>query len=369
MEAKNLKQSINRLCEFSDNVLEQEYFSSDIKRAMKYIKPVILLLGILNTLFIIPDYLFIKNVDGFTLALTSRLVFLILVLIFYFCINRIKSSRIISYVITGYEIAGLLIFLLVFYQYKSPNFLIQAFGVIVLILAVFLVPNRWIHMIIVSVFVGSGFLLVSLHYLPDLNFSEFSAGAVYMAIVIVLSSISASRTNYYKRTHYINNKELLQLSATDPLTGIYNRGKLYEEFHFLVDCSKRYNIPLSFAIFDFDDFKNINDTYGHLTGDKVIVASISLIKSVIRKTDVFARWGGDEFVILLPHTSKDHAIELIERIRLIIANHNYDKVGKVTCSFGIVSLDNPDQDLEAIFHCADELLYSAKKSGKNAIKY
>ena len=366
---KNLGHSINKLCEFRDSSLEKEYFTSDISKAMRYIKPAVLLLGILNTLFFIPDYFLIRKSEGLVFSFTVRIIFLILVTLFYFFIDRIKDSRIISYIVTAYEITGLLIFILIFYQYESPNFLIQAFGVIIIILAVFLVPNRWLHMIFVSVFLASSFLLISALYLPNINISEFSAGAIYIFIVIILTSISSYRISYFKRTQYIDHKELLKLSVTDPLTGIYNRGKLYEAFDFWTDFSSRYSTKLSFAIFDFDNFKVINDTYGHLTGDMVIVDTINLIKNVMRKTDVFARWGGDEFVIFLPHTNKADAVAIIERIRLLICSHKYDKVGKVSCSFGIVLVENAGEDLDTIFNRADELLYLAKKSGKNTLKY
>lgn len=336
---------------------------------MRYLKPVALLLGILNTLFLIPDYFFIKSTNGMVFSFAARIFFLIMVVFFYFYIDRTTDARMISYVITAYEVICLLLFILIFYQYKSPHFLIQAFGVIVIILAVFLVPNRWLHMLGVSVFLGISFLLLSILYLSDIKLNEFSAGAVYITIVIVLSSISSYRINYYKRTQYINNLDLLKLSVTDPLTGVYNRGKLNEAFDFWTDFSRRYGIPLSFAIFDFDNFKDINDKYGHLTGDMVIVYTINLIKTVLRKNDVLARWGGDEFVLLLPHTDKAGAVEFVERIRLIISSHNYNKVGKVCCSFGIVSVDTTKEDLETIFHRADELLYQAKKSGKNIAKY
>ena len=363
MDAKIL----NFLGEFIDKSLEKEYFQQDMKKAMSYIKPVILLLGVLYTLFIIPDYLLIQDQRRFRAVLLCRILFIVLVVFLFLRLRYIKNYRLLSYWVTAYEIFAVLIFLFVFYQYETPDFLIQAFGVIIIILATFLVPNRWINMILVSIISITSFIGLSLYYLEDIKPSHLSAGIVYNLIVIVFSCVFSFRSQYYKRIHYVNNKELVRLSTTDPLTGAYNRAKFDDELDKCQAYSKRYQSPLSLIIFDFDDFKDINDTYGHLVGDQVIIETSAFIKETVRETDIFARWGGEEFVILLPNTELDAAVELAERLRQDIENLKFEKTNRITCSFGVVRLTAEDH-AESFLDRADKLLYQAKNSGKNSVK-
>lgn len=352
--------------EFVDKQLENEYFDHEVGNMIKYLKPLVLALGILYFLFIIPDYFLIKDGATFKLILLNRIVFLILVFLFYIKLSRFQSYASISYWITAYEIICTLLFLLVAYQYESPDFLIHTFGLMVIITAIFLVPNKWKYMVTVSIVVSSTFFIISAHILGPIKFSHFSAAVVYMLIVIVLNSISSWRINYYKRIEYHINQKLRVLSTTDALTKIYNRHKFDEELQDLINYCRRYKTELSLILFDIDDFKNINDEYGHLIGDTVLVDLAEQVKNLIRKTDIFARWGGEEFVILLPNTNVKRAVKIAEKTKQRINNHSFKSALHITCSFGVVSF-YPEDDLDSLINRADQLLYSAKNSGKNTI--
>lgn len=362
------RNNINYLGEFSEFGLEKEFFQQDMQKAMRYIRPILLMLGILNTLFLIPDYYLVHNKNAFVLIAAGRLFFIMLVMGLLIGIRFMKDYRILSYWITAYEIASILLFLFVLFQYESPNFLIQAFGVMIILIAVFMVPNRWINMIAVSLFLSIGFIVMSKYYIGNIKLSELSAGVVYIAIVIILCSIIAYRNNYYKRLQYINGKELLRLSTTDYLSGAYNRVKFDHELKYWVAYSKENDKPLSLMILDFDNFKRINDTYGHLIGDNVITETAALVMKSIRETDIFARWGGEEFILLLPNTNKAHAVELTERLRTSIEGYEFKEVGKVTCSFGVAQLTGED-DIKSLMQRADKMLYRAKRAGRNLVKY
>jgi diguanylate cyclase (GGDEF)-like protein len=271
-----------------------------------------------------------------------------------------------AYWITAIEISFVLQFLFIFYQYKSPNFLIQAFGVMVIILGVFMVPNRCIFKIAVSLFVSISFLAMSGRYIGNIKAPEFSAGIVYLCVVFILSGIISVNNDFNKRIQHVNRLELVRLSDTDYLTGVYNRSKLDQELKHWIGYSKRYNLPLSLIILDFDDFKAVNDTYGHLVGDSVILETVDLINKNIRKSDVFARWGGEEFLIVLPNTDKSQAADMAERFRRKIENHRFEKANSMTCSFGEVQLQS-EEGIETLFQRADRILYEAKKAGKNKV--
>ena len=165
----------------------------------------------------------------------------------------------------------------------------------------------------------------------------------------------------------IYEQKLLELNTKDGLTGIYNRRylevRLKEEF----ERHKRYSRPFSLIMFDIDYFKTINDKYGHPCGDFVIKSLSAQISTLIRKTDIFARYGGEEFCCLLPESNLDNAMQLGEKLRKVVANHNYnydDASFNVTISLGIAELQANDTS-SSLIEKADNALYEAKNRGRN----
>ncbi|HZJ99189.1 MAG TPA: GGDEF domain-containing protein, partial [Tissierellaceae bacterium] len=118
--------------------------------------------------------------------------------------------------------------------------------------------------------------------------------------------------------------------------------------------------------FDIDDFKRINDKYGHIVGDSVIKNIAEIISKSIRDTDIFARWGGDEFVILLPNTDIQQAKEIAERMRKYIRDNLYEMEENITCSFGLASYEKNDTT-QSLLRKADDLLFKAKTKGKDRV--
>jgi len=157
---------------------------------------------------------------------------------------------------------------------------------------------------------------------------------------------------------------LSQLAYYDKLTGIYNRRKLDELLLMEHRLTKRYGRPLSALFFDIDHFKNVNDTYGHDAGDMVLSNLATLISQEIRETDIFARWGGEEFIILLPETKNEEAIILAEEIMMSLSMYTFEKVGKITISIGISSIHGKER-LPTFTKRLDDALYKAKKEGRN----
>ena len=133
-----------------------------------------------------------------------------------------------------------------------------------------------------------------------------------------------------------------------------------------VEQAKNMKSDLSIIMFDIDNFKKINDKYGHDIGDVILISIVKLVKKVIRKTDVFARWGGEEFMILAINSNKEQAEILAERIRKTIEFYNFHKAGTVTCSFGVTEF-MIDDSLEEFIKRVDIALYDAKEQGKNKV--
>jgi len=355
------------LDKFKDRELEAEFIKHENAAAIKYIRPAVLVLGILFFLFIIPDYYLTESMRNFGLIFMIRATFLALVILLYLQLKINPNRHLNLRWIPVYAFIASASFLLIYYIYESPNLFIQSFGVVALILVFFHLVNRWLQAFLISIFLGSGFIIVTLTRPEEVINFELLAVSIYIALVIVLSSISAFRINMYKRMQFINTRELQLLSETDSLTGIYVRGKFDQELSKWIELANRYGHPLSIIMFDIDDLKKVNDRLGHLAGDRIISTLASLVRRVLRKTDIFARWGGDEFVILLPNTEKDQAYELAERIRDLIAGHSFKAVGFLSCSFGVEELRKGDER-NSLLSRVDRKLYEAKESGKNIVK-
>ena len=140
----------------------------------------------------------------------------------------------------------------------------------------------------------------------------------------------------------------------------------------MVNDAKILNIPLSMIIIDLDDFKEVNDNYGHLAGDHVLQSFAHLVESNLRDIDIFGRIGGDEFAIFLPETRLNKAKAMAERIRLLICKHdfsfsNYQSI-PVSISVGITTTQAKTVERNELLNQADKALYAAKDSGRNAVK-
>jgi len=160
---------------------------------------------------------------------------------------------------------------------------------------------------------------------------------------------------------------LVQIQATtDQLTGCYNRKMFHDLLVAETARASRHGTQFSLIIFDIDDFKSVNDTYGHLVGDAVLKALSAVASGSIRKNDVFARWGGEEFTVLLTETDVQGAIVVAEKLRRKIAAHDFGEPGHKTCSFGVAEFSS-EKDINSIVYYADKALYQAKENGKNQV--
>jgi diguanylate cyclase (GGDEF)-like protein/PAS domain S-box-containing protein len=164
-------------------------------------------------------------------------------------------------------------------------------------------------------------------------------------------------------------EELLRAQATtDPLTGIHNRRKLDEMMALEQARCKRYRVPFTLVLFDIDHFKRVNDTFGHPVGDAVLKELAALVAAHVRPSDLFARWGGEEFALLAGNCSLSCVRLLAEKLRHIINSHSFPTVGRVTCSFGVAEFQ-PDEATEAFLARVDGALYRAKQQGRNRVEY
>lgn len=165
----------------------------------------------------------------------------------------------------------------------------------------------------------------------------------------------------------VANGELARTATTDTLTGVWNRRHFEEVARSALAQAMRYQQPWSLLIFDIDHFKAINDRHGHQIGDLVLIELTQLVGRVLRDADVLARWGGEEFVVIVPQCRDTEALALAQKLRELVEAHHFGDVGAVTISLGATQC-RQDDDLEKWFRRADIALYKAKTSGRNAVR-
>jgi diguanylate cyclase (GGDEF)-like protein len=164
-------------------------------------------------------------------------------------------------------------------------------------------------------------------------------------------------------------EEVKNLAIRDGLTGLYNYRHFWDLLGHQVELNRRYGCPLALLFLDLDNFKQINDTLGHSRGDMVLKLVASYLQSTVRQADVVCRYGGEEFVVILPQTSGDQAEVLAERLRCGLAGQEMcvgDRKIHLSTSIGVAGL-KPEMDADALVNAADAALYRAKNEGKNKV--
>ncbi len=198
---------------------------------------------------------------------------------------------------------------------------------------------------------------------------EMHNGKLKQIFYMQVSKIKEDRyqVTFYNISRVLAEKDAIsKVAEKDALTQIYNRTKFNTMLSVALRNAEIYHESFTIILFDIDHFKQVNDTYGHNVGDQVLIQLASLVKSQLRTQDTFARWGGEEFIILSESATSNEAHILAERLRETIETFPFDKVEKITCSFGVSQYENNDTTT-SILKRADDALYEAKKSGRNRV--
>ena len=238
--------------------------------------------------------------------------------------------------------------------------------------------NATIPIIILTAFQEPKYLLESIKYSIDayivkpINLEELQK---------TINKISETLHSFKKNRDYekhlktlvsLKTQELQELSNRDPMTNLYNRRYFNDIANTLLKLAKRHDEDLAVLMIDIDRFKVINDNYGHLTGDEVLKTTANLLLNATRESDITIRFGGEEFVLLLPNTNLQGAIAIAQKIRISIEKQEIqtkkEDIIKYTLSIGIAQYDSSsDKDIDDIIHRSDEALYEAKRSGRNKV--
>lgn len=281
----------------------------------------------------------------------SSLLFCLLFLLFqYLCfINNAQALA----------VASAIVFVLVF----------TVFTFILAILSLCHRRREVMFFVIATIASLAGASITAMTVWGGLPYSELSYRAVEIGLsidVILLSIALAEQFRIIQK----EKQSALKLAGLDPMTGLYNRRAFNELTLPVLHNVKRYKHDMSLILMDIDHFKSINDRFGHNTGDRVIQATAKILQKMIRKGDISARWGGEEFIVLLPETDLNQARYFAERVRQEIEQVNISCASErvtYTVSIGIAQLDNNISSIEKLIKNADDKLYQAKSSGRNKV--
>lgn len=222
--------------------------------------------------------------------------------------------------------------------------------------------------------IGFAFLYFALLILTLDHIYEYNKDVVKIAVKLLFVfgySLLAIGVSKWVRYNEMRQGELAVQASTDELTGILNRRSFTSFIKLEFINAKKNFSPFSLAIIDIDYFKQVNDEYGHLVGDEILIDLANLMKSSFRSTDKVCRWGGEEFAILLPGTSLPNAVSAIDHFRQKIENHEYQSSSntiKYTISAGVSESLTIDKNIDDLIKRADEALYKAKSSNRNCVR-
>ena len=334
----------------------------------------LVLFSILHAALIIFFIFFIYNFSRgeYIRSIYDFVTFIALIPLLYYLYN-VKNIRLATYLLGGImfiSLTGLIII-------DKNNSFVLVWIYAYLVLTIPLIGLK-IGTIVTTIF----YLIIttlSFNGINEWNYGTWNMASFYS---VLISSVFFIFAGYFLESSYVKAndeliksreqekttiKELERISRSDQLTGLYNRRYFSERLMEEVERIKRNHTSACLIMLDIDFFKSINDTYGHPSGDLVLQEISATLRSILRSTDLLARWGGEEFMILLPETNPEHATIFAERMRKAIEEMTIKDVKKVTASFGVVEYDNSVGTIETALRYVDDALYKAKAQGRNKV--
>jgi len=366
---------IGKLCEFKDREAESDFMEYVKTTSLGLVRILILVMGFSFASFAVSDYYYYGTKNELFISLALRGAAIIITIAASFLATSFKRFDHTLLLITLTELAVFVIYILNLYasvlfaynQQTNTPVITHFMSVLILILAVFLIPNRWKNSLFASLFIATFYLIFCSVFIGQDDSPSLLQQGLHLGICIVSCAIFIYGKENSERKHFVAEKLLEFMSITDWLTGIYNRRRF--EYILSLWIKNMRHDPFCLLLFDIDDFKKVNDTFGHETGDEVLLNITETVSSKIRDDDIFARWGGEEFVVLFGGINIGMGSELAERLRKAVENNPCGEAGKITISLGVVQYHRGEnnESLEDFVKRADEKMYEAKKAGKNRV--
>ncbi len=375
--------------EFTDPAIERAYRKHKELSVARHLRKAIKVWAVLLLLFGLLDYPVLGMSESFLLLMGLRVATVALLVVLFVQVQRKPALAADGYAVTAVEVFGfVLFFFLYFLRHDIVTWVIGMLPMMLISLYVF-VPNRVLLSNVVA-----AFCMVGMLYVVALNGfgAETLIGLFFLlALPSVVGFFTALRLQIVQRQEYaqfqrvseINaelqgeivrrqalEEELKRQATTDPLTGLFNRRQYEILFNRERDRCARQKQPISLCVVDLDHFKRVNDNYGHDVGDLVLKHVASLFSHTLRHMDVVGRFGGEEFILILPETDLEQALLVVNRLREELeASPLQSPRGEITmtATCGVTLVTSDDMDVAAVIKRADQALYEGKRAGRNRV--
>ena len=376
--------------EFADYDLESSFREGSQTATARHLSMSMIAVAALMLMFGISDFNFLGLSDNFYQLMGMRTVVALACLTLVFALHlrpELAWSPFPVNLVTFITVTGILMIV----PLRPETLGTQIPAVVVASMALYLfIPNRLPWICAFNAYLAIGFLLASLQW-ASLSVTGFVTTALLLVLVNVTGYLASRRINRLQREQFSlllderainrqlmyesNQRKLLEeqlrhMAQTDELTGLHNRRHFLELTSREMQHSLRRNKPLALCMIDVDNFKSINDQYGHAAGDTVLKEIARLCQKDLRGTDILARFGGEEFVLALPGASPERALEVTERLRSRVEEFQFEgsmAFLKLTITAGIAELERGEDSLDPALSRADRALYQGKKQGKNSV--
>ncbi|HNY49312.1 MAG TPA: GGDEF domain-containing protein [Smithella sp.] len=377
------------MAEFSDRDTEASFQSHVQPIVTRQLRTALVVWGILLLLFAIPDYLGMGLTGPFYYLLAYRVVMAITLFILYLTITPETNIFKISYPVMWFVIVYISGFMLFFIYRPDVVYLVIGVLMIQLLALLVFIPIRFIMSFSAAVY--GVFIILLTRFLLGTTAEKMISLFVILLLPVGVGAATTHRLGIMHRREYalwiktqkinrqleeeINRRikleaALQEMAATDPLTGLYNRRECDILFRHEMERANRLNTPLSVGLIDLDHFKQVNDTYGHAAGDEVLRRTARLFRENLRTMDIVGRWGGEEFIVMLPEMAIDQANITGNRLLQALAATDIDAGSaliKITATIGITQL-LPGDKMDEIISRADAALYKGKEAGRNRVE-
>jgi len=364
MEYRHERYNLNKLCEFINREVESAFMEYEKASSRGIVRILLLVMGFTFASFAVSDYYFHYDERNIIISLILRGVGLCTAIIAFFLVDKFKRFDHTLLMAIIAELAVFTIYLIILYNQKSVEPALQFMYVMLQILTAFLIPNRWKNSMIAASTIWLSYIIFCIFFEGIPVSPSIAQRGIYLGVCLVSCAIFLYGRESSERKHFAAMQLLEFMSITDRLTGIYNRGRFEQTLGAWIKNMR--HDPFCLLLFDIDNFKKVNDRWGHNAGDEVLVKITETATANIRDDDIFARWGGEEFVVLFSGIDIGRGTELAERIRKAVEDTVCGKAGKVTISIGVVQYRR-EESIEDFVKRADDKMYEAKKAGKNRV--
>ena len=302
-------------------------------------------------------------------------------------IGRARAPAAVFQAVLAFELLAIPVHWLILAGEYGALFATTLSQLLVLLSIYLLIPNRLPYMVLAGLFATGGYLWLTVASLDGLWTTTLQV-AMALLVTNAVGALFGHRMQRLDRLQFLElmeerrlrealedevqrreqlEEELRQLATTDSLTGAVNRRHFMELSAKEVNRSRRYGRPLAIMLIDLDNFKRINDTLGHSTGDQVLIRLARILRRELRKSDVFGRLGGDEFAVLAPELDEDAAAQMADRLRAAMEFQLPDSDLAVTISVGVAGYVTQEDTIEPALQRADQALYKSKHDGRNRV--